>query len=131
MNGQEMAEGSDGSGSELGEMEVASGSRNCESWMDSGLRNARKRRRQKQQKEVMNAEESESEQSEESFGKQREEFKVIIKLQQENASFSEWNPIQLTKALNKLIGEVKSAWILLSGALLIVCRDGSQQGNKT
>lgn len=54
--------------------------------------------------------------------------KVIIKLSQEGASFRDWNPIVVTKAINKLVGEVTSARVTRYGALLIVCRDTTQQG---
>lgn len=38
------------------------------------------------------------------------------------------NPIQLTKSLNKEIGEIKSAKILRNGSLFIICKDAKQQG---
>ena len=55
-----------------------------------------------------------------------EEHKVIIRLEQEGASFGEWNPVLLTKGINKLVGEIKSAKVLRSGALLVFCRDSVQ-----
>lgn len=42
--------------------------------------------------------------------------------------FGEWNPVLLTKGINRLVGEVKSARDLHSGALLIFCGDSTPQG---
>ena len=57
----------------------------------------------------------------------REEFKVVIKLDQEGASFAAWNPIRLTKSICKKRGEVRCAKVLRNGTMLIVCKDGEQQ----
>ena len=57
-----------------------------------------------------------------------EEHKINIKLSQDGASFGEWNPIQLTKSIHKLVGEIKNAKVLRNGSLLIFCRDSAQQG---
>lgn len=59
--------------------------------------------------------------------RQDEEHKVIIKLSEEGKTFGEWNPVKLTKALNKLLGEIKNAKVLRNGSLLIVCRNKLQQ----
>lgn len=47
---------------------------------------------------------------------------------QEGASFDEWNPVHLTKAINKLVGNMKSARVMRNGALMVFCRDTDQQG---
>lgn len=59
---------------------------------------------------------------------EEEEHKVIIRLEQEGASFGEWNPVLITKGINSLLGEVKSAKVLRSGALLIFCNNSAQLG---
>ena len=51
-----------------------------------------------------------------------------VKLVQEGASFGAWNPIRLTKTIATEIREVRSAKILRNGAMLIICKDGEQQG---
>lgn len=63
--------------------------------------------------------ETDSEQSVIVIARQEEEHKVIVKLSEEGATFSEWNPIKLTKAINKLLGEVKNAKVLRNRSLLI------------
>ena len=61
-----------------------------------------------------------------SEGYKRVNFKVFIKLMQAGATFKEWNPIQLTKGLNKEMGEVRSAKVLQSGQLLLICSSPKQ-----
>lgn len=114
-----MAEGSDDSGSELGEMEVGGGK------YEDGWNVVRKNKRKKR---TSKTEDSGSENESVAAGDRREEFKVFMSLAKEGTSFSEWNPIRLTKVINKEIGEVRSAKILRNGSLLIMCRDGGQQG---
>ncbi len=53
---------------------------------------------------------------------------VVIKLSQEGVSFGDWSQIQFAKALNRLLGEIKSAKVLPKGWLLVLCRDSAQQG---
>lgn len=36
------------------------------------------------------------------------EYKVFVKLVREGSTFEDWNPIQLTKAIHKEFGEVRS-----------------------
>ena len=54
----------------------------------------------------------------ENMGKSAE-FKVFIALVQEGATFDVWRPIQLSKAIHKEIGEVRSVkveeWIIVGG----------------
>ncbi|XP_059186385.1 uncharacterized protein LOC131969355 [Centropristis striata] len=122
VNGQEMAEGSDGSGSEL-EMEYGGG--RDEGWnVVKGGKAKRKRKEREQKGRTSVSEETDSEQAK----KGEEEHKIIITLEQEGASFGEWNPVRITKAINKQVGEVKSAKVLRSGALLVFCRDSAQLG---
>lgn len=113
-----MAEGSDGAGSEIGEMEVGGG--RYEDVWDIVRNNKRKKRGNR-------SEDSDSEGGAAVAGERREEFKVIASLVQKGASFSDWNPIRLTKIISREIGEVRSAKILRNGALLIICRDEGQQ----
>lgn len=122
VNGQEMAEGSDGSGSELG-MELSGG--RIESWSEvKGGKARRKRKKLGEKGRSSVSEETDKEQER----KCEEEHKVFIRLEQAGASFGEWNPVLLTKAINKIVGEVKSVKVLSSGALLIFCRDSAQLG---
>lgn len=62
------------------------------------------------------------------MARERKEYKVIIKLTHDGASVGEWNPIQLTKIINRMLGEIKSAKVLRNASLLEVCRDSAQQG---
>ena len=57
----------------------------------------------------------------------RAEFKVFIALVQEGATFDVWSPIQLSKAIHKEIGEVRSVRKLRNGSLLVECKDEEQQ----
>ena len=123
VNGQEMEEGSDGSGSEVGGFEAAGGMNG--GWSLIG-KSQRKRKKRNQQNGSDNITETNSEGSVTPTAKQNEEHKIIIKLSQDGASFGEWNPIQLTKTIHKLIGEVKNAKVLRNGSLLIFCRDSAQ-----
>lgn len=59
------------------------------------------------------------------------EYKVFVKLIQEGATFDDWSPIQLTKALHKEFGEVRSAKKLRNGCLMITCKDEEQQRKAT
>lgn len=53
---------------------------------------------------------------------------MIVKLYEEDTMFGEWDPVKLTKAINKLLGEIKNAKVLLRNrSLLIVCRNKVQQ----
>lgn len=113
-----MAEGSDGSGSELGEMVEGGGS--YEKWNIAGRKNKRKK--------SLRSDGSDSDGRATVTERRREDFKAIVKLVQDGASFCDWNPIQLTKSISKEIGEVRSAKILRNGSLLIICKDGVQQG---
>lgn len=114
-------EGSEGTGSEMGFEEEGGRDRSVWNVM-------RSRKRKKKEKVASNIDETDSEQSVTIANKQQEEeYKVIMKLSQEGSSFGEWNPIQLTKSINKLLGEVKNAKVLRSGALLIFCRNKKQQ----
>lgn len=85
-----------------------------------------KRKRESVSKKGRNStsEETDSEQMKEG----EEEHKVIIRLEHEGVSFREWNPVFLTKAKKRVMGEVRSAKVLRSGALLVGCRDSSQGG---
>lgn len=112
---REMAEGSDSAGSEMEE----GGGRYEGEW--SIVRN------KKRKKNGNRSEESDFEERAAVTEERREEFKVIASLAQEGASFRDWNPMRLTKSINKEIGEVRSAKILRNGLLLIICRDGGQQ----
>lgn len=60
--------------------------------------------------------------------KGRDDDKVIVKLAPEGASFWDWNPIQLTKSINKETGEERTAEILRNVLLLIICKDGGRRG---
>ena len=103
VNGQEMAEGSDGSGNELG-MELGGG--RSESWSKVNTGNVKRKRKKLVQKERSSmSEETDNEQ----VRRDEEEHKVIIRLEQEGASFSEWNQVLLTKGINKQVGEIKSS----------------------
>ncbi|KAI2664043.1 Nucleic-acid-binding protein from transposon X-element [Labeo rohita] len=119
VNGQERVEGSDGSGNEPGEMEVGGGI--YESW-ESVRNNKRKKKRKNK------TDESDSDSGSNTEEKRREEYVIFAKLVDEGDSFGGMNPIQLTKSLNKEIGEIKSAKVLRNGALMIVCKDEKQQG---
>lgn len=117
-----MAEGSDGSGSELG-MELGGGG--SERWEEiKGEKARRKRKKVRQKGRSSISEETDTEQTR----GEEEEHKVIIRLEQEGASFGEWNPVLITKGINSLLGEVKSAKVLRSGALLIFCNNSAQLG---
>lgn len=103
VNGREMAEGNDGSGRETGGMDVGSGK-------DAGWKAVqradmrRKRKEQSQQTEILYSEETDNAQSARASGGQSEEHKVMLKLVQEGALFSEWNPVHLITAINKWVG---------------------------
>ncbi len=99
-----------------------------EGWSFVSQKNRRKRKKERQQKNSVNTEGTDSEESLTPAARQKEEYRVNIKLSQEGASFGEWNPIQLTKSIFKAIGEVKNAKVLRNGSLLIFCRDSVQQG---
>lgn len=105
MNGQKIAEGSDGAGSEL-DKEEGSGKDEC-------INSRRKCKNLSQQNIRSHTEKNDNEQIT-GVKEDRKEHKVIIKLVQEG----EWNPIQLTKAIHKLIGEVRSARVLCNASLL-------------
>ena len=45
-----------------------------------------------------------------------DQYIFCLKLVQEGASFGEWNPIKLTKAVNKLVGEMESSRVLRNGS---------------
>ncbi|CAJ1084286.1 uncharacterized protein LOC113119923 [Xyrichtys novacula] len=118
-----MAEGSDGVGSEMEEGV----------WNIAGEQRLNRKKRKKVAKEAArrgdydsSVSTSEGEQS--ARPKQIEEYKVIIRMTQEGQSFGEWSPVKLTKAIHKVLGEVKRVKVLRSGALLVLCRDGAQQG---
>lgn len=49
------------------------------------------------------------------------DFKVVLKLVKEDASFGKFNPLKLSSEINKLIGNIKCAKTLRDGSLLIVC----------
>ncbi len=119
VTGREMAEGSDRSGSELGEMEVGGGS--YEAWDI-----VRKNKRKKKQKDK--SDDSDCNRRAAVEERRRKDYKVIVKIVQEGASFGDWNVIQLTKSISTEIREVRSAKILRNGSLLIICKDGGQQG---
>ncbi|MGL4647017.1 MAG: hypothetical protein ACRCVL_08025, partial [Cetobacterium sp.] len=88
----------------------------------------RLRKRKKKEKATYSIDETDREQGMATVSKpQDEEYKVIVTLSQEGSSFGEWNPIHLTKLIYKLLGEVKNAKVLRSGALLIFCRNEKQQ----
>ena len=125
VNGQEMADASDGSGSEMGI--EADGGRE-DDWRLAGKENKRKRKKGRQQRDRISSVETDSEGSGTPIEKESEEYKIIIKLSQDGASFGEWNPIMLTKAIHKAVGEVKNAKVLRNGSLLIFCRSSMQQG---
>ncbi len=61
----------------------------------------------KNENKTSNMDETDSEQSVIVTTRQDEEHKVIIKSSEEGKTFGEWNPVKLTKALNKLLGEIK------------------------
>lgn len=124
VNGQEMAGGSDRSGSETGWIEVGGGKDDV--WNFAGQRS--KRNGQKNSNSKMKPSASDSEQSVIEPVRQTEEYKVIIKLSWDVSSFGKWNQIQLIKSINRLLGEVNNAQILQNGSLLIFCRDSTQQG---
>lgn len=60
--------------------------------------------------------------------RQHDVYKVIIKLTQDGASFGEWYPIQSTKILNRMLGEIKCAKLFHDGFLLVICGDSASQG---
>ncbi|XP_038583887.1 uncharacterized protein LOC119909739 [Micropterus salmoides] len=99
-----MAEGSDGSGSELGEMVEGGGS--YEKWNIAGRKNKRKK--------SLRSDGSDSDGRATVTERRREDFKAIVKLVQDGASFCDWNPIQLTKSISKEIGEMAPK-ILIQG----------------
>ncbi|XP_073778507.1 uncharacterized protein isoform X2 [Danio rerio] len=92
-NGQEWGDGNDGSGNEVEEME---GSESCEPWT-----NCRGKKRKKRKNKLDSDEEMRSKVKE-----GNEEYNVFVRLVQEGATFEDWSPIQLTKALYKEIGEM-------------------------
>ena len=108
-------DGSDDSGSERGVFESGgSNEHQNEMWE---LYESKKRKRKKS--DTVDSR-SDSERNE------NESYKVFIKLMQTGATFKEWNPIQLTKGLNKEVGEVRSAKVLQSGQLLVFCSSPEQ-----
>ncbi|KAL1251099.1 hypothetical protein QQF64_018895 [Cirrhinus molitorella] len=115
-----MAERSEETGSEMGFEEEGGRDRN-------GWNTMLTRKRKKKDKGASNIDETDSDQSMTITSKQQEEYKVIMKLSQEGSSFGEWNPVHLTKSINKLLGEIKNAKVFRSGALLIFCRNKMQQ----
>lgn len=96
VSGQESVEGSDGSGNERGEMEVGGGM--YEKW-EMARNNKRKKKRKNK------TDESDSDGGSNIQDKRREEYVVFAKLVDEGDSFGGMNPIQLTKSLNREIGE--------------------------
>lgn len=109
MNRQEMTEGSDGTGSEMGGIEMTRG--RDDGWSVVRQNNKKKRKKRGQQNDRINTEGTDSEDNV-TLKAGGSEYKIIIKLSQDSASFGEWNPIQLTKLLFKLVGEVKNAKVL-------------------
>lgn len=109
-----MEEESDRFDSGSGRVDVGSGTN--EDWSMVGVNNDRKRRRHRHFKTISKSEETDSDHSmgenATEIGKQMEEYKVLLKLAQEGLSFGQWNPIQLIKSINKMIGGIKSARIL-------------------
>ena len=124
MNGQEMAEGSDGSGNYLG-MEQGGG--RSESWSEVKIGKAKQKCKKVGQKGRSSV--SEETDNEQSRGDE-EEHKVIIRLEQEGASFCDWNPVLLTNGINSLVGEIRSAKVLHSGALLIFAETAHNKGKR-
>lgn len=94
VNGQEL--GSDGSGSEDGEMDVGRGS--LEEW-----KVVQRKRKNKDRDESDN---SDIGKGIKTVKRSEVEIKVFIKLLQEGTTFDDWSPIQLTKSLHKEIGEI-------------------------
>ncbi|XP_067281993.1 uncharacterized protein [Pseudorasbora parva] len=119
VSGQESVEGSDGSGNERGEMEVGSGM--FEKWETTRNNKRKKKRKDK-------TDESDSDRESNIQDERREEYVIFAKLVDEGDSFGGMNPMQLTKSLNREIGEIKSAKVLRNGALLVVCKDERQMG---
>ena len=105
-----MAEGSDGSGSG---MELGQGGGSCGNWSVG-----RKKKRKKNLHDKTDDSDCDA------------RVTVLFKLTQKGDSFEDWNPIKLTKYINKEIGEVRSAKVLRNGSLLVICKDGGQQGNQ-
>lgn len=105
-----MESGSDDGGSEAEEFEQSGGTT-----QQSDIWEERKNKKKKRKKS----------ECEDSYH-ERDEYKLFIKLMQEGATFKEWNPIQLTKSLNKEMGEVRSAKILRNGQLLVFCENEEQ-----
>ncbi|CAL9698570.1 unnamed protein product [Knipowitschia caucasica] len=56
-----------------------------------------------------------------------EEFKVVLTLVEEGASFGKWNPIHLTREVDRVIGTVKYAKTLRNGSLLIICMNAEDR----
>ena len=107
-------------------MELGGG--RSESWNEVKMGKARRKRKKVGQKGRSSiSEETDNEQvgGDEEY---EEEHKVIIRLEQEGASFGEWNLVLLTKGVNSLVGEIKSAKVLCSGALLMFYRNSTQLG---
>ncbi len=48
---------------------------------------------------------------------------MIVKLYEEDTMFGEWDPVKLTKAINKLLGEIKNAKVLSRGRPIIGLAD--------
>ena len=103
----------EGSGCEIGEMDVGRGS--LEGW-----KVVKKKRKN-------NDRDKTADKGTNTVKRSEDEFKVFIKLLQEGTTFDKWSPILLTKVLHKDIGEVRSAKKLRNGSLLVICRDVEQQ----
>lgn len=125
VTGQERGGGSDGSGRESVDRQGA----NFGKW--TGARNSRARIKRKKGDENDESEYSSSDDMETasvvSVIERRQEFKVFVRLEQEGATFEDWNPTHLTKALHTDFGEVRSAKKTMSGGLIVVCKDEEQQ----
>ncbi|XP_062853602.1 T-cell leukemia translocation-altered gene protein homolog isoform X1 [Trichomycterus rosablanca] len=92
VSGQEFAEGSDESGNEM-----VQGSGSFDEWNVIRRRNKRKQRDK--------SDESDSDKRANEVKRSREEYKVFIKMEQEESMFDDWSPMQLTKVIHKAIGE--------------------------
>ena len=130
VTGQERGSGSDGSGREVVDRQGG----NVGNWT---VATGKQRKNTAKRKKAGNGKSDESEDisSEDdmetaslpSVIERRLEFKVFVRLEQEGATFEDWNPTHLTKALHTDFGEVRSAKKTASGGLIVVCKDEEQQ----
>lgn len=97
VNGQEMAEGRDGSGSEVGT--------ECDSGRDETFtveESSSSRRKNKKQHSNQSNSETDGEREVATPERERKKSKVIIKLVQDGAWFGEWNPVTVPVVMSRV-----------------------------